>query len=146
MQLSLHFSLEEMTVSEVAARKAIDNTPPAGVVDTLRKTAAGLEVVRGILGHALHITSGYRCPQLNAAIGGAPNSAHCPGWAADFICPKAGAPFWAARAIAAHVPALKFDQLILEYSWVHIAFAPAMRGELLTRRSAAAPYEPGLNP
>lgn len=147
MQLSVHFSLEELTASEYAARHGIDNTPPAAVVENLRKTATGMEKVRGILDALpIHVNSGYRCADLNRAIGGVPTSAHCDGWAVDFVCPRFGSTYLVACAIRDARPPLRFDQLILEYGWVHISFAPTMRGELLTIKGPGRPYERGLLP
>jgi len=145
MQLTTHFSLEELTLSSYAQRKGLPNDPQPGVIENLKITAAGMEVVRTILGDApIHVDSGYRSPLVNAAIGGAKNSAHLTGYACDFICPAFGTPYQVANAIAHAVPPLRFDQLILEYGWVHISFAPTFRMALLTKKSAEAPYEEGL--
>ena len=92
MMLTPHFALDEFIVSQEAARRGIDNTPPAEVVDRLRHTAVGLEGVRIRLGAPIHISSGYRCSELNAAVGGAATSDHLTGDAADFICPGFGSP------------------------------------------------------
>lgn len=144
MQLSSHFSLEELTASEYAARHAIDNLPPLDALENLRRAAAGMEIVRGMLGAPIHVNSGYRSTRLNAAIGGVASSAHLTGHAVDFISPQFSAPH--AVACAIREARIGFDQLILEYGWVHISFAPAMRGEMLTKRSASSPYEAGLLP
>jgi hypothetical protein len=130
MQLSEHFSLEEMTASETAARMGIYNVPPPQVVENLRLCCAGLEEVRTILnGKPIHINSGYRGAKLNAAIGGATNSAHMSGFAADIICPEFGTPQQLMRAIAPKLT--RFDQLILEGTWLHVSFAPQNRRQLL---------------
>ena len=52
MMLSAHFSLEQLTASEVAARAGIDNTPSAEVAHNLGRLAEGLELVRVALGEA----------------------------------------------------------------------------------------------
>ena len=71
------------------------------------------------------ITSGYRCPELNAAVGGASNSAHLFGCAADFVC-TAATPLDICRAIEPYLVELQIDQLIHENeSWVHVGRAPA---------------------
>lgn len=132
--LSPHFSLDEMVFSQTAVRNGIDNTPPPEIVERLRHTASQLEVVRGLLGQPLIVTSGYRSPLLNRTIGGAPNSAHTKGYAVDFICPAYGTPLKICKAIdAAKIP---HDQLITEggppHGWVHISFSIPMRQELLT--------------
>lgn len=130
MQLTEHFSLDELTASSTATRLGIDNTPNLETVARLTTLALGLERVRALLGHPMHIDSGYRCPALNAAVGGSKVSAHMEGWAADFVCPDYGAPLGIARAIAASD--IQFDQCIQEGTWVHISFAPAMRRQALT--------------
>src|SRR5438093_11543543 len=91
MMLSEHFSLEELTESEVAARAGIDNTPSAETMRNLLRLAAGLELVRAALGNnPIHVTSGYRSPRLNQMVGGAKNSMHTQGLAADILCPAFG--------------------------------------------------------
>ena len=146
MQLSDHFSLEELVASELAARQGIDNTPSVEVENNLRVLAAGLERVRVVLaGAPIHVNSGYRCAALNAAVGGAANSAHVRGLAADIVCPGFGSPLDVCRAIAASgVPT---DQIIHEFgAWCHVAFAAlggVPRGEFLTIRHGTG-YQAGL--
>ena len=130
MQLSEHFSLDELTASTTAVRLGIDNTAPPEVVEALKVAAAGLEQVRTLLGRPMHIDSGYRCPQLNAAVRGAKNSAHMSGFAADFVCPDFGSPIEIVHAIQASP--IPFDLLIQEGTWVHISFAPNLRRQVLT--------------
>lgn len=130
MTLTDHFTLAELMRSSVAERKGIDNSVPDRLLPHLFILAVGLEQVRALLGFPLHIDSGYRCPALNAAVGGAKQSAHMDGFAADFICPAFGDPLSIVKAIEASD--IKFDKCIQEGTWVHISFAPAMRRELLT--------------
>ena len=149
MQLSTHFSVEELIASETAARAGIDNSPPESLMPNLRALAAGLELVRAALGdRPIHINSGYRCATLNTKIGGAKNSRHMDGLAADILCPAFGMPLEVCRAIVA--AGVKPDQVIHEFGkWCHVSFAAAgtaPRGELLTIASAARGYEAGLNP
>jgi len=147
MQLSEHFSLEEMVSSEVAARSRIDNTPTAAALANLRILAAGLEQVRHALGdRPIHVNSGFRCLALNDAIGGAKNSMHILGLAADIVCPRFGSPLEVCRAIVA--AGIVTDQVIHEFGgWCHVAFAapgtPARR-QLLTIFDVAQGYQPGL--
>ena len=130
MNLTEHFTLEELTFSPTAERQKINNTPPLEAVAHLTTLAEGLEKVRALLGGPIRISSGYRSPELNAAIGGAKNSAHMSGFAADFVCPSFGSPLDIVKAIAAS--SIKFDQCIQEGMWVHISFDPDMRREVLT--------------
>ena len=139
MNLSEHFTLEEMVLSQTASRQGIDNTPPDEVVTNLRLTAAGLELVRSLLLNPITISSGYRCKALNSFVGGAINSAHLSGFAADFICPAFGSPLTIIEALIAPGSMIKFDQVIEEGTWVHISFDPRMRGMVLT-----AKFTPGL--
>jgi putative chitinase len=128
--ISRYFTLSEMSFSSTAVRLGIDNTPSPGIVTTLTNTARQMDVIRTLLGHPIHVDSGYRCPALNAAIKGASNSAHLTGYAVDFICPEFGSPLQICAAIVK--AGIKFDQLIQEGTWVHISFDPAMRQQVLT--------------
>jgi hypothetical protein len=136
MNLTPHFTLEELTYSSTAVEKAIDNTPPPDIVDNLKVLAEGLEQVRAFLEGPLHINSGYRCPLLNQEVGGTVNSAHTQGFAADFVCPQFGTPDAIVRFIADS--GLAYDQVIQEGTWVHISFAPTMR-----RSALLAHFTPG---
>ncbi len=140
--LSPHFTLEELTASQTAARRGISNVPPATIVENLRQTAAHMEKVRAALGNrAISVSSGYRSPRLNAEIGGAKNSAHVFGHAVDFNCFSFGSPLDVCRALVA--AGVEFDQLIEEGTWVHIAFTRPMRRQVLTKNPAGG-YLPGL--
>jgi zinc D-Ala-D-Ala carboxypeptidase len=123
--LSEHFTLAEFTHSDTATAYGIDNTPTPEALDQLHETAALLEEVRAICGNqAVTISSGYRCPQLNSMIGGAANSAHLYGCAADFTIPAFGSPLEICRKLESRMDELAIDQLIYENaSWVHIGRA-----------------------
>lgn len=131
MNLSPHFTLAEFTASQTAARRGIPNTPPADVLARLKVTAAGMEKVRAALGKPVTVSSAYRSPALNKAVGGAKNSAHVEGWAVDFNCHAYGTPLEVARKIQS--AGIAYDQIIHEFgSWVHISFDPRMRSQELT--------------
>jgi hypothetical protein len=131
MNLSTHFTVEELTFSSTAVRLGIDNTPLPGIYPNLDVLALGLERVRTLLSdNPLHIDSGYRCRPLNDAVHGAANSAHMTGYAADFVCAAFGLPVDIVETIQASD--IQFDQLIQEGTWVHISFDPRMRREVLT--------------
>lgn len=144
MQLSPHFSLAEMTESQTAARLGLDNKPPAAILSNLQGTALAAEPVRALLGRPMLVSSGFRSPKVNAAVGGAKTSAHLQGYAMDFICPGFGDPLAVCRKIAAS--GIKFDQLIQEGTWVHISFDPRMRMQIKTAHFSAGPtqYTGGL--
>jgi hypothetical protein len=143
MRLTPNFSLEDLIHSETAERERIDNTPPAEVVNNLRRLAQGLEQVRALIGFPLEISSAYRCPKLNTRVGGAKTSQHTRGQAADFSCAEFGAPLAIIKAI--RDSDIEFDQCILEYArWVHISFTAAPRGKVLTIYDAKHGYLDGL--
>ena len=130
MKLSPHFSLDEFTASQTATRRGIDNTPPPAVIETLKRTALGMEGIRAVLGAPIIISSGYRSPALNRSIGGAPKSQHVTGHAVDFICPGFGSPLEVCRTIVKS--GIAYDQLIYEGTWVHVSFSDKPRKEALT--------------
>lgn len=144
--LSEHFSLEEMSASEVAARKNLDNTPTGQILEHLKHTASQMELVRAALGNrSIHVNSAYRSIPVNAAVGGVSTSAHCLGHAVDFICPSFGTPYDVSKALA-HA-GVHFDQIIHEYgTWTHISFDPRLRGQLLTIGGKYHSYQSGILP
>ncbi len=145
MILSAHFTLEELTRSDLAMRKGLDNTPNATIVENLKQTALGLERVRELLGNVpMHISSGYRSPNVNAALGGSKTSQHMTGEAADFEAPAFGTPREVCKEIAASD--IPFDQLIFEGSWAHISFAYPPRRSILTAHfsNGKATYTQGI--
>jgi hypothetical protein len=145
MKLSEHFNLDEFTASQTAVRRGIDNTPPPAVTERLRMLAATLEQVRSLLGNnSIRISSGYRCLDLNRAIGRGNLSAHVLGYAVDFTCPKFGTPKEVANKIAESP--IKFDQLIYEGTWIHLSVDPRNRREVLTAhfKNGKAKYTKGL--
>jgi hypothetical protein len=134
MKLTDHFTLAELTHSQTADRKGLDNTPPPDVIPRLAATAHGLEMIRALVQCPIIISSGYRSPAVNAAVGGAKASQHLTGQAADITAPWFGPP---KRLMAAIIKAnLPFDQCILEYAnqgggWVHVSFTDKPRGQAL---------------
>lgn len=145
MKLSIHFDLSEFTHSQTAIRRGIDNTPDDTILTNLYRLAQTLEQVREVLGKPIIISSGYRCPELNAAIGGSKTSAHMKGLACDFTCPAFGTPYAVALEIADSV--VEFDQIIYEGTWVHLGLSDNPRRQLLTARfpNGKAVYEMGIN-
>jgi zinc D-Ala-D-Ala carboxypeptidase len=145
-RLTPHFKLAELTVSDEARKRGLSNQPAYEHLANLRVTALGLEMVKRLLGgRPIIITSAYRSPAVNAAVGGTPTSAHPMGFAADF---RAGglSSFYAAKLLVGQLP---YDQLIHEPSRkvVHISFDPRLRMEALTQRGAAGtPLIDGIHP
>jgi len=124
-QLSQHFSLAELTRSSVAQARGLSNAPPPELVPRLILTAEMLERIRATLGVPVTVTSGYRSPQVNIAVGGATSSDHTQGHAADIVAPAFGTPYDIARTLAPLVSTLGIGQLILEgiagKRWVHVS-------------------------
>ena len=134
MQLSKNFSLEEMTKSQTALRKGIDNVPNQEQIDNMVKLAENiLQPIRDEYGSFL-VSSGYRSPELCLQIGSSIDSQHAKGQAADFEV--AGVDnMELAEWIRDN---LEFDQLILECytggntGWIHCSYVHEPRKEILT--------------
>lgn len=148
MRLSDHFTLSEFVRSDTAARLRNDNVPTPAHLENLKRTARHMEQVRWVLGdNAIRVTSAYRNPEVNRAVGGVPNSDHALGWAIDFVCPGFGDPLAICREI--EKSDIVYDQLIHERKpngswWVHISFNPRMRRQSLTYNGSR--YIPGIHP
>jgi len=129
--LSPHFTEDEFTQSQTAAREGIDNSIPPDLLPAAKRTAFGLELVRTLLNsNAVLISSGYRCPALNAKVGGSRLSQHMLCEAADFTCPTYGTPWQIIKAIKQST--IPYDQVIVEFSrWVHISFTDNPRKQAL---------------
>ena len=81
-----HFTIQELTASATAERLAIDNTPPRAAQQMLTILVEQLlDPIRRRYGAPIIVTSGFRCPALNTAVGGVTNSHHIVGCAADII-------------------------------------------------------------
>jgi len=144
-RLTADFHLSEFLHSEKAVRLGLGNTPDALAIASIRNfLAPGMQQVRDLIGAPINISSGYRAPQVNAAVGGSRSSQHMQGLAADFTAPFFGTPIQIARAIAASN--INFDQLIQEGSWVHISFSAKPRRSVMTAKftNGVASYLPGL--
>lgn len=129
VNLSEHFTLEEMTRSQTASRFDIDNTPPPVVLSSLKRLANTLEKVRTICNAPIRISSGYRCAELNQMIGGSKTSQHIRGEACDFTVFGMDLDTVIRRIMASDI---KYDQLIKEFnSWVHISIADKPRRQAL---------------
>ena len=122
--LTPHFTLAELTYSSTAEINGIDNSPNDDELAELTKTAELLEEIRSILGAPVVVSSGFRCEEVNTLVGGAENSAHRWGGAADIEAPEFGDPLAICKAIEPHMVTLGIDQLIYESGggayWVHV--------------------------
>jgi zinc D-Ala-D-Ala carboxypeptidase len=130
----------------VASRLDLDNTPGPTETANLKLVAGVMGTIRTLLGDKpIVVHSGYRSIEVNQAVGGVDTSAHCHGLACDFVCHEFGTP--ADVALAILESQIEYDQLILEYGWVHIGLAPhglLPRREALTKRSRWVAYEVGI--
>lgn len=142
------FRLSEFLRSETAVRRGLDNTPPAAVLaNIVNVLGPGMQRVRDLLETPVQITSGYRSPEVNRAVGGSGTSQHVLGLAADFVSPTFGSPRSIARFLADNQAVLRYDQLIFEGTWVHISFTPGQpRSQVLTAHFAqgGVTYSPGI--
>lgn len=128
MNLTIHFSEDEFTASETAARRGIENSLPGGLRPTAVLTCEMMERIRSELSRLagrdipISVTSGYRSPKLNRAIGSSDTSDHPRAMAVDFKAPSFGTPYEIASALAPKVSELGIGQLIHEFgSWVHVS-------------------------
>lgn len=125
MQLTPNFHLRELTASTRALSLGLDNAPPPEVVPRLQATAEMLQRIRDTLQRPVIVTSAYRSPAVNRAVGGVSSSDHLTGQAADILVPGYGTPYDVAKALAPLVSVLGIGQLILEgvkgKSWVHVS-------------------------
>jgi zinc D-Ala-D-Ala carboxypeptidase len=122
MNLSPHFTLEELTRSEAADRNGWDNTPNEQEAANLTRLAQLLELVKvAVGGKPVMINSGFRSKQVNDSVGSKDTSQHRLGCAADIRVPGMTPREVVNACITAKVP---FDQIILEFnSWTHISVA-----------------------
>lgn len=126
------FDLEELTHSDTAKAKGIDNTPN----DTEKKNLENLvkyvlDPLRDMYGKPIYVNSGYRSEALNKAVGGSNTSQHRLGMAADIDTHTREGNIELFNLIAKN---LSFDQLIDEkdYSWIHVSFDPKrLRNQIL---------------
>jgi hypothetical protein len=147
MKLSAHFTLAELCHSQTADRLGIANTPDTQALRNLTALAAGLEVVRELVQSPIVVSSGYRSPAVNKLVGGASDSQHMTGSAADITTPGFGSPSKLMDAIV--LAGVSYDQCILEFAsatdpskgWVHISFSARNRRQaLIIDRSGVRAY------
>ena len=125
--VTMHFTMEELYASDTAKRLGINNKPSVQqMINLVYLTAYVLEPLRVAMGEPIPVGSGFRCQQLNKAVGGVYNSQHLKGQAADLCIGgdiEKGKRWF--NYIKDHLP---FDQLIWEHNpktgsyWVHVSF------------------------
>lgn len=129
-QITENFNLKELIHSNTAVARGIKNNPSAQHELNLVESVTHLwQPVRDMLGTPMIISSGYRSPTLNKAVGGSSSSAHSYGYAIDFKSPAFGDSIAIAKFLEKELKARKipFDQMILEFphtagSWVHLGY------------------------
>ena len=133
--MSKYFTLDEMTHSNTAVRRGIPNVPNADQVKDLKRLMEYLDRIREAFGQAIGVTSGFRSKELNRAIGGAKNSQHMLGQAADIVTSGA-------KTLRDLFDLIRkrggFHQLIWEQTakstWIHVSIPPEgkpPKGEVL---------------
>jgi len=120
----INFKYKEITYSDTAKAKGIDNRVPEELFDNLMNSTVGIQKVRDLLGVPMRVNSWYRCPKLNSMIGGATKSAHMECLAVDFVPIRMNIDDAYNKIADSDI---QFDQLILERNragsvWIHISF------------------------
>ena len=120
MNLTEHFTLDELTSSETAERNGWDNTPNDAELENLKRLAAFLEEVKTALGgRPIMVNSAFRSKQVNDAVGSKDTSQHRIGCAADIRVPGVTPDEVVKTIIAAGLP---YDQVIREFDrWTHVS-------------------------
>ena len=151
MKLTENFSLNELTKSQTAERKGIDNTPSAEHQDNLKSLCEMiLQPIRDHFGQGVSVSSGYRSPELCVAIGSSTQSQHARGESADFEIFGVSN-----KELADYIDQnLDYDQLILEYwkgeeepnsGWVHCSYTNGNNRKQYLRaykENGSTKYEP----
>jgi uncharacterized protein YcbK (DUF882 family) len=144
MNLTPHFTLEELTASETAERNGWDNSPNDHELANLTRLADFLEQVKVVLnGKPIMISSGLRTKKVNDAVGSRDTSQHRIGCAADFRVPGM-TPDQVVKAIVAS--GIGYDQVIREFDrWTHISVPNSVdtsprRQALIIDKAGARPY------
>lgn len=135
-KISEHFTLEEFTRSATASRLGIENKPnqfcTRNIVLLVKNVLEPLRMAKG----AIVISSGFRCPELNKAVGGVPTSRHQSGQACDIFLHGDMNYGWDLFEYIEHN--LPFDQLIMEHNakgthWIHVSFSEIANSHIVIR-------------
>lgn len=126
MKVGKHFSLDEFTVTQEGTRRGLDNTPNAEVIENIKALCEKiLDPLREAIGIPIVVTSGYRSPAVNKAVGGSRTSQHVQGMAADIIVPG-----WTVEHVVEKIRllGLPVDQVIDEFtSWTHVSYVSPLK-------------------
>lgn len=118
----IYFTLQELTKSNTAIARKLDNTPDKQAIKNLNALVDNiLDPLRKLHGKPIVVTSGYRSPEVNRSVNGATSSQHALGEAADISVGSKEENKKLFNLIKDNLP---FDQLINEhdYSWVHVSY------------------------
>lgn len=129
-QITRNFNLKEFIHSDTAKRMGIDNTPTEQEVENITLLCTKLlQPLRSLYGRPMYINSGYRCRELNEAVGGVETSDHRRGLAADVRCdnPKA-------LLSCLLSSGLIFDQAILYPTFLHLSYRPSRNRQKVIRK------------
>ena len=150
MRLTENFSLKELTASQTAERKGIENTPSTEHQDNLKSLCTSiLQPIRDHFNRVVSVSSGYRSVDLCVAIGSSTGSQHAKGEAADFEIFGVSN-----KELADYINEnLDYDQLILEYwkesdpnsGWVHCSYTNGSNRKQYLRaykENGSTKYEP----
>lgn len=118
-----YFTIKELCYSYTAEQKGIDNSPSKEIEEHLKELISFLNPIREKWGSGIQVNSGYRCPELNKAVGGVATSAHMEGWAVD-IYPVNNKFEEFKQFIIDYLKDKNFDQVIIERNgcsqWIHL--------------------------
>lgn len=143
MNITPHFTLEELTTSETAERNGWDNTPGEAEMANLKRLANLLEQVRALVNKPVMVNSAYRSKKVNDAVGSKDTSQHRLGCAADIRVPGM-TPDQVCRAVIAS--GIAYDQIIREFDrWTHISVpntesTPPRKQALIIDRAGTRPF------
>ena len=143
VNITPHFTLEELTTSETAERNGWDNTPGEAEMANLKRLANLLEQVRALVNKPVMVNSAYRSKKVNDAVGSKDTSQHRLGCAADIRVPGM-TPDQVCRAVIAS--GIAYDQIIREFDrWTHISVpntesTPPRKQALIIDRAGTRPF------
>lgn len=150
MKLSPNFTLKELTTSRYGSIHGIEEQfdPPQKIIDALRDLAVHtLQPLRDKIGSPIGVNSGYRCAEVNRAIGGSRTSFHLRGMAADIRLYKSGKVQNALLFKALIEHNIPFTELIWEYGtdaqpqWIHVGYNPSDSRRMIKRAFSGPRYK-----